>query len=111
MAHVIVNDSDDLIVEGRLSLSRKLVDDQIVTEGRFATHYYFEEIEQLETTRYLINNVQVFQEDFGTEDFDIVYSFVGELEVKGGLYIKKDEEKINKKHLELYDEEGGYKNE
>lgn len=68
-------------VNGKFSVKKKLVQTDIEGEydfevtGKFATHFYFEEIFSLETDRYLIEDILVLEEDYGSDDHDIIYTF------------------------------------
>ena len=75
--------------------------------GQLATHKYFEEITKIETDRFILENVEVTDETFGTNDFNILYEF----EVHNyGWTIKEDylsEETIKKIELEEYKDDEG----
>ena len=47
----------------------------MVCFGQLTTHKYFEEITKIETDRFVLNNVEVTEETFGTNDFNILYEF------------------------------------
>ena len=45
-----------------------------------------EDISKIETYRYILSGIDVYREDFGTNDLDILYVFTcKDYEVKGGL--------------------------
>lgn len=82
----IIKINTENLMRGRVSISRKKQeDDSIVVYGILSTHDYIESIHTIETERYLLLGVQVFQEDFGTNDYDIKYSFSAD-----NLVIKDD---------------------
>lgn len=84
MATIMIN--DELKVNGKLSISRQLNEegDGFIITGSFATHLYIEDIHMLESPRYKLYGVEVFQEMFGSDDYDIVYNFQAiSLEIKG----------------------------
>lgn len=113
MAQIIINDFK--MVNGRLSITRTLNTSEegaiLTIAGQLATHRYFEEITSIETERFLLEDITVYQESFGSDDFDILYSFVAnKFEVKGGES-HMNEQQIKKIESELYDTQGGYKNE
>lgn len=85
MAQISVN--DEYIVNGRLTVRRfKDEDDNIKIVGTFATHCYFEEILKLETFRYSVSDIEVVEEIFASDDYDIVYNFTAKhIENKHGL--------------------------
>jgi len=73
MAKIVVN--NEKVVNGKMSITRHLdITTNILTiVGQFATHRYFEEIKSLQSERYYIGDITVYQESFGSEDFNIVY--------------------------------------
>lgn len=75
----LIRINNDKAVNGKLTVKRYLdAEGAIHIEGTFATHWYFEEITQLDTFRYEIKGVEVLEEIFGSDDFDIVYNFRAE---------------------------------
>jgi hypothetical protein len=84
MAQVVVNDNE--VVNGKFTVGRRMDESKnLIIEGQFLTHRYFEDIVTLESDRYKIEDVEVFQESFGSDDFSIVYLFTaGRITVKGG---------------------------
>lgn len=105
MAQISVN--DEYIINGKLTVQRSLTDEGDVTIiGSFATHYYFEEIKSLETFRYSIREIEVREETFGSDDFDIAYSFIAKsFDVKNDMSNLTIEE-IGEIESKVYDEEG-----
>lgn len=88
MATIKVN--KEIFVEGKLTVERTLVkgennSNRVIISGGFTTHDYFEEIQTLESERYLLQNVEVHKEYFGSNDYDIGYEFIA-----GNLTIKED---------------------
>lgn len=82
-------------VRGRMSICREKDDDgTIVTYGIFETHDYFENIHTLESERYFLSNVDIVKEDFGTNDYNIKYTFTAET-----LVIKDDYIPLNVKYI------------
>lgn len=77
----ITNDkNEEILVNGRMTFKvSKAIDndgeDLIICLGQLTTHKYFEEIRKIETDRYILENVEVTDETFGTNDFDILYDF------------------------------------
>jgi hypothetical protein len=87
MAKIIINGTKEIL--GKLSIARAADFSKNPVEvsvgGQLSTHRYFEEIDSIETDRYKVTGVMVFQENYGSEDFDVVYSFTAEkFVVKGG---------------------------
>lgn len=104
MARISVN--DEYIVNGKLTVSRSLNNNEIVINGTFASHYYFEEIKSLTTYRYEIKNIEVVEELFGSDDFDIVYNFTAkDFDVRDGMTNLTDK-KIDEIESKIYDEQG-----
>lgn len=105
MARISVN--DEYIVNGKLTVSRALdKNNEIIINGTFASHYYFEEIKSLTTYRYEIKDIEVIEELFGSDDFDIVYNFTAkEFDVREGMTNLTDKE-IDYIESKIYDENG-----
>ena len=110
---IITNDNNEEIqVEGKMTfkVSKAIKEDgtdTMICLGQLATHKYFEEITKIETDRFILENVEVTDETFGTNDFNILYEF----EVHNyGWTIKEDylsEETIKKIELEEYKDDEG----
>ena len=88
MAQIKIN--KDRFVEGKFTVKQRLVEDEkgngnVVVHGIFSTHDYIEELNTLESERYLLIGVKVFEETFGTNDYEITYEFTAE-----SLTIKDD---------------------
>ena len=77
MAGIRINNK--IVAKGRLSIVRSVDFSKkppiLTIEGKLATHRYLEEINSIESERFFLYGVKVFQESFGSEDFDIIYSF------------------------------------
>lgn len=103
MAIVLVNQKNK--VKGRVTVTQQL---DISTEpntlsimGQFATHTYFKEITSLKTERFTIADITIIQESLGSEDFDIVYSFIANrLDVEEVSNLSKEE--IEEIEAEIY---------
>lgn len=77
MAKISVN--NEYLVNGILKVRRyKNEEGEIIVEGSFACHYYFEEITSLNSYRYFVSGIEVVEEVFGADDYDIVYNFIAE---------------------------------
>ena len=105
MAQLSINDK--YIVNGRLTVKRSINEEgEIFIQGVLATHLYFEEIGSIDSYRYRLEDIEVLEESFGSEDHDIIYKFEAkELEVKGGMTV------LNPKYItniesKLYEEDG-----
>jgi hypothetical protein len=75
MAKVIIN--DNLSVNGKVTFNRTVNEDKtgFVIQGVLSTHLYFDDITSIETKRYKLTGVEVFQEAFGSDDYNIGYYF------------------------------------
>lgn len=83
MAKLILTDGENnkYNVNGRMSFEvTKGLDSNgnviLMIEGKMTTHKYIEDIISIESDRYILNNIEVVKEYFGTNDFDILYEFV-----------------------------------
>ena len=93
MAKLIIttNDRKKYEVKGRVTFEAKLIEgengkQEIIISGKMTTHNYIEDIDKIETHRYLLTNVQVYKETFGSDDFDILYDFIAkDYNVKNGM--------------------------
>lgn len=76
MAKIIVN--NEIKANGKVSVSRTINDekDGFIIGGVFSSHLYYENITSLETERFIIEGIEVYQENFGSDDYDILYNFV-----------------------------------
>lgn len=116
MAKIKITDGNNEVFEvnGRMTFKvskayNELGDETMVCLGQLTTHKYFEEIIKIETDRFLLENVEVTDETFGTNDFNILYDFqVNDF----GWNVKDDylsEEAINAIEKEEYhNDEGDY---
>lgn len=89
MAYILIN--NDINTKGNLSIKRSIVlddngEEDIVINGVFTTHYYIEEINTIESLRYKVTGVNVVEENFGSDDVNIVYIFTAkDLTIKNGV--------------------------
>lgn len=90
MKEISINDGK--LVKGKFSVVNENENGQIVSYGQLVTHRYYEEINTIESERYLAENVEVVKEEFGSEDFYILYTFTCDLTIKGGETPYTDEE-------------------
>ena len=106
MAQIKIN--TEIFVNGKCSITR-VSDPTVVDEfntstvGILSTHPYFEDIHTIETERYLLTGVEVQQEDFGSNDYNIKYTFTAE-----DLIVKDDYVPEECKYLienEMYSDE------
>lgn len=84
MATLKINNSIE--VKGKVSFSHSIspseTDDKQWTDdgiiGTLVTHQYIDDINSIESDRYLLTDCTVYKESFGSDDFDIVYNFIAE---------------------------------
>lgn len=78
MAKIIINNR--VSANGKLSVSRTLNEakDGFIISGVFASHLYYEDIKTLESNRFKVSGVEVYQESFGSDDYDILYHFIAQ---------------------------------
>lgn len=85
MSKIKVNKKN--IVEGKFSFNAELDDSskpaKLTISGAFQSAEYIEEITELESDRYILNNVKISNEGFGSEEAEIIYSFTA-----GGFRVK-----------------------
>ena len=87
MAQLFVNGS--YFMNGKFTVSRNLItrengEETILVEGTLCTHDYIEELKSIESYRYIVKNINVTGEGFGSDDYDILYKFTAEgIEIKG----------------------------
>lgn len=95
-----ININDELIVNGKMTIRRYETENaSIRIAGTFATHGYIDEIHTLTSYRYRLTGIRVYEEVFGSDDYDIVYNFTAEsIEIPDGLTNLEDVE------MNMYDE-------
>lgn len=105
MARIKITTEDNKVYEikGRVSFAiQKTEEEDYITEGSMTIHHYIEDIKEIETDRYILEDIDVIKESFGSNDFDIFYHFtIGSFIVKGGLS-NLSESIINKIQKEEY---------
>lgn len=79
MARLMIN--DNITVDGKLTVNRTLVENDdgsqsIVVQGALRTKKYIEEIDRIDSPRFSVEGVNVVQESFGSEEEEIVYTFI-----------------------------------
>jgi hypothetical protein len=103
MAKIIINGVRT--INGKLSAEIENINGKLVCVGNLITHRYFEDIMKLESERYVFTNVEIIRESFGSNDFNILYTFTaGDWTIKGGE-TNLPEEVIKEIELQLYAEE------
>lgn len=79
---IVINDTIETFGALNYSISRiedkdgyGLDTESILIEGIMVTEYYTQDIRKIETARYLLENVEVEKEEFGSKEDNIVYRF------------------------------------
>ncbi len=57
-------------------LTNEVNEEYILVRGQMVTHKYIEDIFKIETHRYLLSDIKVYRETFGSDDFSILYEFM-----------------------------------
>jgi hypothetical protein len=83
----LIRVNNEITVEGKFSFGVDLDDSakpaKLVISGAFQSAEYIEDITKLENERYILQNIKVKHEGFGSEEEIIVYSFTaGSFRVK-----------------------------
>lgn len=77
MAQMLIN--GERVILGALTVKRGInmngENQEMFLGGQLATHRYFEEIKTIKTERMILRGVYVFEESFGSEDHEIIYTF------------------------------------
>lgn len=78
---LITTDENEVIeVQGRMTfkISKVQTDDGdiLIASGQLSMHNYIEGIVGIESARYKLTNVEIVEEVFGTNDFNILYEFI-----------------------------------
>lgn len=116
MAKIIVN--DNFIVNGHISLTREKVEVEqdgeklyvVKYNGVFSTHLYIEDINTLEMQRMKMENVDIYREDFGSDDYNMTYHFTcTSVTMNGveeeGIYFIIDGEEMERIENIMYEKE------
>lgn len=90
MAKIKIKNGNKLYeVKGTFTFEGNLIEvngeERIEVGGAISTHKYLEDIQEIESDRYIIKGVRVYNEVFGSEDFNILYNFTADSYIiKGG---------------------------
>lgn len=104
---IVTGDKQLKRVKGRLTFETKLIEnengeEEILITGSMTTHRYIDDINKIESSRYILKNVKVFNEVFGSEDFNILYNFTAEeYSIKNGE-TNLSEEMVEELEKEIY---------
>ncbi len=98
----------DIKINNRINVKGELtfvVNKDNTIEGQLITHGYHEIIDCLETNRYLLSDIDVYQEKFDANDYNIVYLFTAKTRhIKGGI-TNLDIDVIHKIDKDVYKED------
>ena len=82
MAKILITTGDGEVIEtqGKMTFETIKKEDEhgdiyFETIGQLAIHEYIVDINKIESARYLLENVDVYREVYGTDDFNILYEF------------------------------------
>lgn len=108
MAKIVVNDTKE--IKGKITAIKEAGEDgNITVSGGLLTHRYFEDINKLETERFILEGVEVLSEEFASNEFYISYQFTADsLSIKGideNCETNLPEDVIEKIEEELFKEE------
>lgn len=77
---ITTKDRKAINVNGNVTFQAELIEvneiEKIQVVGKMTTHKYLEEIDKIETHRYILTGIEVYRETFGSDDFNILYEFV-----------------------------------
>ena len=78
MASIVIN--NELKVNGNLTFKRTINENKtgFNIEGVLSTHLYFDNITSIDTQRFSLKGVEVLEENFGSDDYNILYLFTAE---------------------------------
>ena len=82
MAKILITTGDGEVIEtqGKMTFETIKKEDEdgdiyFETIGQLAIHEFIVDINKIESARYLLENVDVYREVYGTDDFNILYEF------------------------------------
>jgi hypothetical protein len=101
MENIIILVNNAVQVPGMMSCTIENVNGKMVGEGVFKTHYYIDEIFELECRRFRLSGIEVYNESFGSTDPFVIYRFTFSEYESFHNEIEYSEEELEK----LYDEE------
>ena len=121
MAKILITTGDGEVIEtqGKMTFETIKKEDEhgdiyFETIGQLAIHEYIVDIDKIESARYLLENVDVYREVYGTDDFNILYEFTAngiDVSVKKSNMDKGKIDVLRKKEYEnddCKDREGDY---
>ena len=113
MAKILITTGDGEVIEtqGKMTFETIKKEDEhgdiyFETIGQLAIHEYIVDINKIESARYLLENVDVYREVYGTDDFNILYDFTAngiDVSVKESNMDKGKIDALRKKEYENED--------
>ena len=113
MAKILITTGDGEVIEtqGKMTFETIKKEDEhgdiyFETIGQLAIHEYIVDINKIESARYLLENVDVYREVYGTDDFNILYEFTAngiDISVKKSNMDKGKIDVLRKKEYENED--------
>ena len=113
MAKILITTGDGEVIEtqGKMTFETIKKEDEhgdiyFETIGQLAIHEYIVDIDKIESARYLLENVDVYREVYGTDDFNILYEFTAngiDVSVKESNMDKGKIDALRKKEYENED--------
>lgn len=103
MARILITTGDGEVIEtqGKMTFETIKKEDEhgdiyFETIGQLAIHEYIVDINKIESARYLLENVDVYREVYGTDDFNILYEFTA-----NGIDVSVKESNMDKGKIDV----------
>lgn len=103
MAKILITTGDGEVIEtqGKMTFETIKKEDEhgdiyFETIGQLAIHEYIVDINKIESARYLLENVDVYREVYGTDDFNILYEFTA-----NGVNVSVKESNMDKGKIDV----------
>lgn len=103
MAKILITTGDGEVIEtqGKMTFETIKKEDEhgdiyFETIGQLAIHEFIVDIDKIESARYLLENVDVYREVYGTDDFNILYEFTA-----NGIDVSVKESNMDKGKIDV----------
>lgn len=103
MAKILITTGDGEVIETQGKMTFETIkrededgDTYFETIGQLAIHEYIVDIDKIESARYLLENVDVYREVYGTDDFNILYEFTA-----SGIDVSVKESNMDKGKIDV----------
>lgn len=103
MAKILITTGDGEVIEtqGKMTFETIKKEDEdgdiyFETIGQLAIHEFIVDINKIESARYLLENVDVYREVYGTDDFNILYEFTA-----NGIDVSVKESNMDKGKIDV----------